>query len=274
MTSLWKDNLFQKEDIQKYHLVDLCFRWNMECSDTIVSDKIDRRFQFLIQKDPDSLKASSQPRTAAHHSFYARAKGDTLLHSSVKLPFCSNLEGFQRVLEIGIHHFPNEIGFLFHVNDNRLTPYRLACTRFGTKKTLAVIRKVCFDIACATNAAVDNEKKRKAILMNASSSSLSSSLSDVDDDQKQMLLLKESFLLAATDANIHLDSLHFQLLQNPTLVQHLVLSSPIVVAVAKVIVVGNAENDNDNAIAKTKKRKKNDDSIFGKIVQHIKQKQK
>ncbi|VEU34120.1 unnamed protein product [Pseudo-nitzschia multistriata] len=144
------------------------------------------RLRFLVGVHPGSLRAGRRGDLRAPSSRatpYTRAEGDTLLHASVKSSLDrTDLGAFRCVLELGIEHFAADLGFLFHANPRGATPYRLACAWFGVHKTLSAVRAVV-----VAGGAVSGE----------------------------------SFLRAASDPEIHLDSLQFQLEQCPSLLPQL-----------------------------------------------------
>jgi hypothetical protein len=122
---------------------------------------------------------------------------------------------FQLALEAGITHFPNEIGFLFHKNNNGITPYDLACNQYGENITLNIVRQICFvKPNNPITATIDNDD-------DASHAGLDSLLGGFMKTEKTVAL--KSFLLAAIDSDIKLDSIYVQLRQDPNMIQKLIL---------------------------------------------------
>ena len=213
MKALKRMDLFHKEDIGRFALLDAWFEWNCK---GMISNPNTLRFEFLVDMNPNCLKAEiprvsgrcySTTRRSIGMSVQHRSSIDTMLQSTTGESFTS-ICGFEAVLKAGILHFPNEVGFLFHKNyrDNFKTPYQLACSKFGKKKVSDVVRKICFT----------RQKQEQN--------------GDDDDDNEQSsasLPSTKSFILAVTDQTIHLDSIYVQLCRNPALIQQLSSSSKI-----------------------------------------------
>ena len=219
MKALKRMDLFHKEDIKRFALLDAWFEWNCK---GMISNPNTLRFEFLVDMNPNCLKAEiprvsgrcySTTRRSIGMSVQHRSSIDTMLQSTTGESFTS-ICGFEAVLKAGILHFPNEVGFLFHKNyrDNFKTPYQLACSKFGKKKVSDVVRKICF-----TRQKQEQEQK-------------GDDDDDDDDDNEQSsasLPSTKSFILAVTDQTIHLDSIYVQLCRNPALIQQLSSSSKL-----------------------------------------------
>lgn len=217
MKALKRMDLFHKEDIKRFALLDAWFEWNCK---GMISNPNTLRFEFLVGMNPNCLKAESPPRRRCYSttrriqgmSVQHRSSIDTMLHSTTGESF-SSICGFEAVLKAGFYHFPNQFGFLFHKNyrDNFETPYQLACSKFGKNKVSDVVRKICF-----TRQKQEQEQKGDD--------------DDNDDDNEQSsasLPSTKSFILAVTDQTIHLDSIYVQLCRNPALIQQLSSSSKL-----------------------------------------------
>jgi hypothetical protein len=212
LKELERIDLFTKEDVRRFDLLDEWFNWNCK---GMISNPNTLRFEFLVNMNPNCLKAEPRGRCSVtirrsqSISVQHRSHIDTMLHSTTGKSF-SSIYGFEAVLKAGIYHFPNEFGFLFHRNysrDNFVTPYQLACTKFGKKKVSDVVLKICF-------ARQKQQQEQKG---------------DDDDDEQSSVTLPstKSFILAVTDQTIHLDSIYVQLCRNPALIQQLSSSSKI-----------------------------------------------
>ena len=118
MKQLRKMNLFRKEDIQRYNLCEgLC------CQDVFP----ELRFRYVVDWDPNCLMINDHRSGSSsfpmHYATY-----------SIK-----EIRGFRIVFEVGIQHFPIQIGFLFHKNEIGHTPFRLACDQYGEEKVINIL---------------------------------------------------------------------------------------------------------------------------------------
>ena len=124
-------DLFFKEDIQRFHLVDYLLD-GFDCTNCDGEFFAEMRFRYLIDWDPQSLTTED----------HRRHDGELALHRSV-----TNFEEFgvfPIVLELGLKHFPTKLGFLFRMNNDGLTPYAMACEKYGKEKVTNIVESLLF----------------------------------------------------------------------------------------------------------------------------------
>ena len=115
MKRLRENGIFKKEDILEYNLMRIL------CSHSIFPEQ---RFRYLADWDPSCLMTTCN---------------DGWLHIYRATWYCKDIRGFRTVFELGIHHFPKEMGGLFHKDRHGRTAYRLACDRFGNEEVKNIL---------------------------------------------------------------------------------------------------------------------------------------
>jgi hypothetical protein len=176
---------FKKEDIQRYGLLHiLCSRTHYFA---------ERRFRFLVEWDPNAL---------IHPNIYGNLPIHFASHSS-------SVQGFRMVFEYGIRYYPNKKGIhlLFRKKNNGVTPFQLACEKFGYEQVMEVVEET---------------------LIRSSSS----------DDTP--INITQALLSAAIDEKVHLDCVHFLLRRQPDVLVKLLSSTPVAAAAAT-----ESNNNND-----------------------------
>ena len=114
MKELVENDLFKIEHICEYNMIgELCVQY-------IFSEQ---RFLYMANWDPDSLILPSERgrlpiQLAAWH--------------------CKGTGGFRKVFELGMQHFPKEMGGLFQRHCS-YTAYQMACTRFGDEEVKKIL---------------------------------------------------------------------------------------------------------------------------------------
>ena len=157
MKRLRKSDLFQKEDIRKYNLL------HGLCEQNIFAEQ---RFRYLADWDPKCLAIPDRYGWLPIHCD---------MHHHYKY-IC----GYQTVFEVGIRHFPTEIGFLFHKEPMYgETPYQLACREYGREEV-------------------------EKLLDGAGS-----------DDQENNTI--KALIYAVTEEKVHLDCVYFLLRREPVI---------------------------------------------------------
>jgi hypothetical protein len=251
-------NLILKEDISKY---DLLFK-SLSGSSSTASRPFSQRFRYLVNWYPNGLKKKAETEDEDgidddNGDDDDGDNGNVLLHystmitdfqhssssSSSKLKSKSpgqntniknriqleeRIRPFQLALKAGVRHFPNEIGFLFHKNNNGITPYDLACNQYGEIVTLNVVRQICYTNPNSGGGHDDDDHGDDG---DTSHAGLDSLLGGFMETKKTVPL--KSFLLAAIDNDIKVDSIYVQLRQDPNMIQ-------------KLILLVEKDNDNDN----------------------------
>lgn len=122
---------------------DIC-----DCVDLLVNEapsRTEKRLRFFIDWDPTILQTKSEERATTFYNVYCNSLLEYCvwqchMHGAVE----GMLERFQTLLELGLLHYPEEIGFLFH-RDNlfpRPKPaFRKACRIFGRDKVVRVVNE-------------------------------------------------------------------------------------------------------------------------------------
>jgi len=112
--------LFTEDDIQKYKLLHF----------SSIHEKYfpKKRFQFLLQLDPNALQDLTE-------------YGQTPLHLVAQY---STIQGFQSVLKFGFQYFGKKKGIstLFQTDKDNYTPFKLACNHYGIEQAMSVINSV------------------------------------------------------------------------------------------------------------------------------------
>jgi hypothetical protein len=248
-------NLLLKEDISKY---DLLFK-SLSGSSTASRSSSDR-FRYLVNWYPNGLKKKAVTNDEDgigdndedNDDDDDGDNGNVLLHYSTmitdfqhssssssskspgkntnnknKIQLEERIRPFQLALEAGVRHFPNEIGYLFHRNNNGITPYDLACNQYGEDVTLNVVRQICYPNPNSGGGHDDDHGDDG----DTSHAGLDSLLGGFMNTKKTVPL--KSFLLAAIDNDIKVDSIYVQLRQDPNMIQ-------------KLLLLVEKDNDNDN----------------------------
>ena len=123
MYEMRNTQLFVKGDIQRLDLIAKLFPG---CN----RHPSPRSIQFLVDWDPTLLTRGTKKSK----------KGTLLLHQSVMK--CDKLTLFSIVFGLGVKHFPAKLGFLYQTNKDGLTPFAMACKKFGKKKITNVVNGV------------------------------------------------------------------------------------------------------------------------------------
>ena len=245
-------NLLLKEDISKY---DLLFK-SLSVSSSTASRSSSERFRYLVNWYPNGLKKKAvtvdEDGIDDDEDDDDGDNGDVLLHYSTmmtdfqhssssspskskspgqntnnknKIQLEERIRPFQLALKAGVRHFPNEIGYLFHKNNNGITPYDLACNQYTEDVTLNIVRQICYSNPNSDGGHDDDDDSV------TSHAGLDSLLGGFMKTKKTVPL--KSFLLATIDNDIKIDSLYIQLRQDPNMIQ-------------KLILLVEKDNDNDN----------------------------
>ena len=124
-------NLFFKEDIQGFNVVENILVGSCYCTNCRMEFLREPKFRYFAHWDPMvlSIEDSVDP-----------PGGDLPLHQSTE-NFDTHL-AFSAVLELGIQHFPTKFGFLFHNNKKGVTPFAMACTKYGKDEVIKVVTKI------------------------------------------------------------------------------------------------------------------------------------
>ena len=207
---LQKKNLFHKEDIRKYKLLDIL------CSQDAYFFP-ERRFRYLVDWDPDSLVSSfGRPYCP--------------LHYSCKSSSSNSIRGFQIVFETGIQLFPRQFGFLFHKDGIGRTSYQLACDKYGKKKIDLFID----DIIISTmnnnsnsnnnnnnnsNSNNSNNNDRNATTANnhVVGSGAGGGTGTEGSIDNTITMMMKALIFAATEDNISLEGVYFFVRREPTI---------------------------------------------------------
>ena len=112
--------LLRKKDISEYDLI-----WKLCQQRTSFPEQ---RFRYLANWDPNCLTMSG--------GYLERLP----LHYATS--YCTEIRGFRAVLEVGVGHFPIEMGFLFRKDKYGETPFWMACYKYGK----GVVKKIVDDI--------------------------------------------------------------------------------------------------------------------------------
>lgn len=110
MKRLRENCLFKLEDIWEYDMM-----WLL-CRQRIFPEQ---RFRYLADWYPGSLMLPTEGGA---------------LPFQLATWYCQDIRGFRTFLEVGIHHFPKEMGCLFHRDRHGGTAYRLACRKHGNNE--------------------------------------------------------------------------------------------------------------------------------------------
>jgi len=136
------NNLLFKEDIQREDLLHCALNAYQLVSD-FERVEFERRIrylveiiQYLVEWDPESL---------------ARV-AESSKHIKMTLPLHvvteeSNPIRFRVLLELGIQHFPIQVGFLFQENSSGDSPFALASNKFGCSETKAIFENILATVA-------------------------------------------------------------------------------------------------------------------------------
>ncbi|OEU17946.1 hypothetical protein FRACYDRAFT_238377 [Fragilariopsis cylindrus CCMP1102] len=235
-------NLLLREDISKY---DLLFK-SLSVSSSTASRSSSERFRYLVNWYPNGLKKKAviveEDGIDDDEDDDDGDNGDVLLHYSTmitdfqhssssssskskspgqntnnknKIQLEERIRPFQLALKAGVRHFPNEIGYLFHKNNNGITPYDLACNQYTEDVTLNIVRQICYPDRNSDGGQDDDDDD------DTSHAGLDSLLGGFMKTKKMVPL--KSFLLATIDNDIKIDSLYIQLCQDPNMIQKLIL---------------------------------------------------
>ena len=161
--SLKEIGIFQRKDISNHDLV-----WELSTNKTFP----EQRFRCLVDFDPNSFYKNKFP-------IYRLWLED------------NNASVFRIMFELGMLHFPTQMGFLFHRDypshtGNCETPFCRVCQKHGTEKVDKIIRDVL-----AKHNQHGSESNTETINMD------------------------EAFLYAATNPSVHLDGVYFLLRRDP-----------------------------------------------------------
>lgn len=158
--SLWKMNIIQKEDIVREDLM-----WELSKNNFFP----ERRFRYLIGLDPNCFY-NRQP--SIYRIWLQR----------------NNIRVFRIIFELGTLHFPNEIGFLFHLDKNDgYTPFDRACYEYGTEKVTKIVEDAL----------------------------LTGNRHGIESDCEFDYNTAEPFICAATNSTVHVDGVYFLLRRDP-----------------------------------------------------------
>jgi hypothetical protein len=121
---LKEKGLMKKEDIYQCDLANLLL-YRALYKKTL---RIEKRFKFLINWNPSILMECGQGNNLLNHYVCRLCRtNEGCLHPDT-------VQRFQAIVELGMYHFPAELGFVFHK-----PTFQLACENFGTKKVARII---------------------------------------------------------------------------------------------------------------------------------------
>jgi len=172
-------NLFRKEDIREQGLI------GHFCT-TPARDGYyfpEQRFRFLSDFDPTTLGTPCLTWT--------NPDPDSTRTRSLMLPIhfaaiMGEFRRFQVILEAGMRHYPEKLGFVFHVNECGETPYDMGCKRFGNDIVTTLILDRLLSSECCSCCPDNNISSAESLLLSLS-----------------------------TDDAVHLDGLYFFLRREP-----------------------------------------------------------
>jgi hypothetical protein len=95
--------------------------------------RTEHRVRFLINWDPKILKKDGKCNTLLYR-YLGRWDTDK---------DCT-LERFQTIFELGMLHYPEEIGFIFHSDDYGCSPFAMACEIFGREQVAQIVDELIF----------------------------------------------------------------------------------------------------------------------------------
>ena len=121
---LKEKGLMKKEDIYRFDLTNLLL-YRALYKKTL---RIEKRFEFLINWNPSILMECGRGNNLLNH-YVCR-----LCYTNEGCLRPDTVQRFQAIIELGMYHFPTELGFVFH-----RTTFRLLCERLGTKKVAQII---------------------------------------------------------------------------------------------------------------------------------------
>ncbi len=155
--------IFQNEDISNQDLA-----WELSTNKSFPG----QRFRCLVALDPNSFYNTQFP-------IYRQWLED------------NSARVFRIVFELGMLHFPTQMGFLFHreypsPTDNDETPFVHVCRKYGTEKVAKIIRNV-----------------------------LAKRNQHAGESNAETINMEETFLYAATNPSVSLDCLYFLLRRDP-----------------------------------------------------------
>jgi len=122
LEKLIKKDLFQKEDVLEQNLVGLL------CSNYHAFFPTER-FSLLCRLDPNALMTPCLPMIGDHLPIHYSVYRDD-----------DSMEAFQINLRIGMDYFPDKLGFVFHIVNDK-TPYEMACKKHGRQRVTDYIEK-------------------------------------------------------------------------------------------------------------------------------------
>ena len=179
--------LFKKEDILSEELLHyLC------CEDYFAEN----RFRFLIEWDPSSLIAFD-------------SDGWISIHYAAQY---SSIQGFHTVFEYGLRYYSNKKGInrLFQKAQHKgKTPFQLACTRFGWKTVVGVVKEILHHNfqQQQQQLRVDDDNKPNS--------------NNIGESTMLPYNITEALISAAVDETIHFDCVFFLLRRHPDILMQI-----------------------------------------------------
>jgi len=181
---LREKGLMKKEDIYQHDLTNLMLYREIYNSKKAL--RIDKRFRFLINWDPTILVECGRKNNLLYHYVHrlcsgvddrgyrsasqmnSSARSDELLLSTTlnnteqasqggDPPSC--LQRFKVIFELGMNHFPAELGFIFH-----RSTFKKACEKFGKQTVTQIINDEIFS---AINNKKDNNNSQQSLVFAA-----------------------------------------------------------------------------------------------------------
>ncbi len=125
---LRRNDIVFKVDIESSGLIEqILGGFRCWCSRRRFRDSL---FRYVVNWDRESLRREV-------------SIGDRILplHRSV-MNFGEEQIAFPTVLQLDFQHFPDKLGFLYHTNNEGVTPFALACKKYGKEKAMRVINNV------------------------------------------------------------------------------------------------------------------------------------
>jgi hypothetical protein len=187
LIQLRKMDLFKKEDIQSFHLLEMLFYHDYYFSE--------KRFLFLVEWDPNSLLHANDD------------DGFLPLHVAARN---ASIRGFQIIFEYCIRYFPQKIGInLLFQEDYDIggndTPFQYACDEFGHEQVMKVVEDALTIRSTSSSSPSDNTPPPLNIVE---------------------ALIMASIERSMYEQQINLDCVYFLLRRQPDVLQKLLLSTP------------------------------------------------
>lgn len=186
--------LFRNKDV--YSLLHYIHTGN-----TLNSIQGNKMFRYLLNRDPTLLEVRNTVDDPNSNACLLQQFLDRCRVKGVRNDLCFKLERFQIIIEVGMAHYPEEIGFLFHTGSH----VPVYCTGFVLNRP-----RSSFDIACQIFGMEPVIKVMEEVLRN----------STLVDQQVRSDVMRNLLLVMATNENVLLDGLYFLFRRHPTALFH------------------------------------------------------